>query len=262
MTEQTPLDLAHQTMNANPEDTAARMRFFERLADSEVFLLLQKEATGDDLLPEIIEDDGVKYVLVFDREERLADFVGDSAHHAAVSGRVVAAMLAGQGVGIGLNLGVAPSSILIPAQAMEWLCEMLEFAPDEISEKPVSINPPTGLPEQLLQALDAKLATAASMAKSAYLVSVAYENGRKSNMLAIIDAVPAAQGAMAKAINEALSFNAEEDAQLDVVFFQADDPVCALFKRVGLRFDLPEPKLETGKISAPGSDPDSPPILR
>ena len=44
MTEETPLDAAHAAMEAAPEDDAARLRFYERLADSELFLLLRRGA--------------------------------------------------------------------------------------------------------------------------------------------------------------------------------------------------------------------------
>jgi len=262
MAEQTPLDMAHQIMQNAPEDEAARMRFYERLADSELFLLLKEEAVGDSLLPEMIEVEGVKYLLVFDREERLAEFARGSAHHAALSGRVIATMLAGQEIGLGLNLDVAPSSILIPDQALIWLGEMLAGTPDQVMEKPEIIERPTGLPEALLTSLDMKLASAAGMAKTAYLVAVTYHGGRRSHMLAIIDAVPQAQGALAKAVNEALSFSAIEASELDVTFLAAGDPVCGVLEKVGLRFDLPENKVQSQTISPPGGDPNSPPILR
>jgi len=262
MTDQTPLDTAHTLMDAAPEDNAARLRFFERLADSELFLLLDREAMGDSLSPEVFEVEDAKYMLVFDREERLAEFVGDSAHHAALSGRVVAAMLAGQGIGLGLNLGVAPSSILIPAEAMAWLCDMLDTAPDEIVALPTSFDAPTGLPEALLTALNIKLASAAGLAQTAYLVSVIYESDRRGHMLAIIDALPKAQSALAKAVNEAISFSAVEAGELDVTFLTATDPVCATLEKVGLRFDLPEREVTTHMPAAPGRDPKNPPILR
>ena len=50
---------------------------------------------------------------MFDREERLADFAKGSAPYAAISGRILAGMLEGQGIGLGVNLEVAPSSILM-----------------------------------------------------------------------------------------------------------------------------------------------------
>jgi len=189
MTDQTPLDIAHIAMDAAPEDATTRLRFFERLADSELFLLLQGEAVGDALIPEVLNVDDAKYVLVFDREERLADFVGGSAHHAVLSGRVVATMLAGQGIGLGLNLGVAPSSILIPADAMAWLCDMLDNTPDEVMARPASIEAPVGASQALLAAIDTKLATAAGLARAAYLVTVEYKGGERGMMLGIIDAL-------------------------------------------------------------------------
>ena len=46
MTE-TPLDQAHAAMDSAPDDDQKRLRFFERLADCELFLLLKDEPLGD-----------------------------------------------------------------------------------------------------------------------------------------------------------------------------------------------------------------------
>ncbi|WP_456386624.1 SseB family protein [Profundibacter sp.] len=262
MTDLTPLDTAHAMMDAAPDDTGKRLRFFERLADSELFLLLQGEAVDDRLSPEVFEVESAKYVLVFDREERLAEFVEGSAHHAALSGRVVAKMLMGQQIGLALNLGVAPSSILLAPDTLGWLADMLDNAPDEVMARPSSFAAPTDVPEALLLAIDSKLATAAGLATSAYLVSVTYEDGRHGLLLAIIDALPAAHGALAKAVGEAVIFAAQDDGGLDVAFFAAGDAVCATLAKVGLRFDLPQRSVETHTPAAPGRDPNSPPILR
>ncbi|KPU83997.1 hypothetical protein JI58_06465 [Marinosulfonomonas sp. PRT-SC04] len=261
MTELTPLDTAHAPMDAAPDDAAARLRFYERLADSELFLLLEGEAVGDNLSPEMFEVEGVKYVLVFDTEARLADFVDGGAHHAALSGRVVAKMLAGQGLGLGVNLGVAPSSILLPPDALVWLADMLQNAPEEVMERPVAFYAPKGGEQGLLQAIDSKLATAAGLADAAYLVTVEYDDGRQGLLLAIIDALPAAHGALATAVAEVVMFGVDETG-LDVAFFAASDTVCATLAKVGLRFDLPKREVEAQAPAAPGRDPNSPPILR
>ena len=39
MTNLTPLDKAHAAMDADEADDAARLKFYQRLADSELFLL-------------------------------------------------------------------------------------------------------------------------------------------------------------------------------------------------------------------------------
>jgi len=261
MTDPTPLDTAHAAMQSTRGDAARRLRFFERLADSELFLLLETEAQGDSINPEVFEVDGAKYILAFDREERLAEFAKGVAYHATMSGRVAARMLAGQGVGLALNLGVAPSSILIPSDAMAWLGEILDETPEEIRARPVAFSAPAGIPETLLSALDSKLAIAAGLAKTAYLVAVTYKGGNSAHMLAIIDALPKAEGALAKAVSEAVSFSGFE-TPLDVAFFAGDDPLCSTLQKAGLRFDLPERTLATDNPAAPGRDPEKPPILR
>ena len=259
----TPLDLAHAAMEAAPEDDRARLRFYERLADAELFLLLSDEATGETIKPEVFELQDASFVLVFDTEERLASFVGKPAPFAALSGRMIAQMLAPSGIGMGVNLEVAPSSILIPPSAVTWLVETLDNAPDEVEQKLSEVTAPAGLPEVLIEALDTKLSTAMGLARWAYLVGTVSETGGRGHMLGFVGAIPEAQDALAKAVSEALSFTGLEAGTLDVGFFDAAHPVAAQLAQVGLRFDLPQPEVQTEMVPmAPGSDPDKPPGLK
>ncbi|MEW2911108.1 SseB family protein [Leisingera sp. JC11] len=263
MTDETPLDLAHAAMEAAPQDDAARLRFYERLADAELFLMLTEEAAGEQISPELFETPDGAFVLVFDREERLAQFAGKPVPYAALSGRVVAQMLAGQGIGLGLNLEVAPSAFLIPAEAIAWLHQTLGHAPEEVEAGVTEFTAPKGLPEALLTALDAKLATAGGLAAAAYLAGVRYAGGGQGHLLGFVGAKEAAQASLAKAASEALTFSGIEAGAMDVGFFEAEDPVAASLARVGLRFDLPQPKApQELKPVKPGSDPEKPPRLK
>ncbi|MBQ1203201.1 MAG: SseB family protein, partial [Loktanella sp.] len=98
----TDIDTAHAAMEAAPEDDSIRLRFYERLADSEVFLMLGAEADGDHITPALFDVEDGQFALIFDREERLADFAGRAVPYAALPGRALVQMLAGQGVGLGL----------------------------------------------------------------------------------------------------------------------------------------------------------------
>ena len=69
----TDLDQAHAAMEAAPDDDVARLRFYERLADTELFMLLAAEAENDQITPELFEIENQKFTLVFDREERLSE---------------------------------------------------------------------------------------------------------------------------------------------------------------------------------------------
>lgn len=259
----TPLDQAHAAMEAAPADDAARLRFYDRLAGSELVLMLESEPEGDRIRPAIFPVEEQRFVLVFDREERLTAFAEGPAPYAALSGRALAAMLAGQGIGLGVNLGVAPSSILIEAGSVDWLAETLATAPEEVEERPEALSPPAGLPEALLTALDARLATAEGLARMAYLVGATYAGGRRGHLMAFVDAVPGAEPALARAVGDALTFSGVEAGTLDVGFFRVSDPFAARLARVGLRFDLPQaaPSPQVAG-AAPGMDPDRPPRLR
>lgn len=258
----TPLDVAHARMTEAPDDDAARLRFFERLADSELCLLLEKEAGEDAVDPVVVEADGHKLVLAFDSDARLAQFAKAEAPYAALPGRVLAQMLAGSGLGLALNPEVAPSAMVLPAEAMAWLTETLSGeAPDQQDMQIEEVFAPKGVPEILLTGLNEKLARAAGLAQTAYLAGVRYPSGGKGHLLAVIGSVPEAEAALARAINEALTFSGLDAGTLDVAFFAPDHPVVARLARVGLRFDLPEPPKPETPI-APGSDPSRPPKLK
>ncbi|TMV76727.1 SseB family protein, partial [Thioclava sp. BHET1] len=238
MTDLTPLDAAHEAMEAAPEADALRLRFYERLADGEVFLLLEAEAEGETLTPRLFELADGPVVLIFDREDRLAAFAEGPAPYAALPGRVVAAQLAGQGIGLGVNLGVAPSSMLLPAEAVDWLAATLGHGPEAAEARPESFHAPGGIPEALLTALDAKLARATGLASAAWLAGVTYSDGRRGHILAFIDARDGAEEALARAAAEALTFSGIEAGERDVSFLGSSDPATAARSRTGLGVDL------------------------
>lgn len=262
----TSLDIAHAQMQVAEDEqahSATRLRFYDQLADSQLFLLLDHEATDEAISPELFEVEEGRFVLAFDLEERLAEFTGRVAPYAALSGRVLAQMLDGQGIGLGVNLGVAPSSILIPAEAVSWLNRTLGQVPDRIEARIVAFHAPSGLPETLTKALAAKLANAVGLAQAAYLVGVRYDGGGAGHLLGFVGAQEKAQGPLAKAAGEALMFAGIETGAMDVGFFAPDDPVVAKLAATGLYLELPQrTQRQAPQRPAPGSDPDKPPILK
>lgn len=259
---ETVLDRAHAAMEA-ASDEATRMAFFQQLVGTELFMLLEHEAEDDHVTPRVFPVENQSFVLVFDTESRLADFAGSGSAYAALSGRAIAGLLAPEGLGLGINLGVAPSEMLLPPEAVKWLQETLGDGPDEVETQVREFRPPGFLPESLLQGLDARLASANGLAENAYLASVIYHSGAEGHMLGVIDAVPGAEPALARAVSEVLQFSGLEAAALDVAFFKAEDQIAARLARVGLRFDLPKPPpVVQEEITAPGMDPEKPPRLR
>ena len=247
MTE-TPIDHAHGAMMAAPGDSAAELAFYGQLAGSELYLLLEAPSDGETVEPRVFPLDEGNYVLAYDREARLAEFAG-AAPYAALSGRALAGMLAGQGIGVGLNLDVAPSAILLPPGAIDWLAERAT-TPVEVIDQPLEIAPPRGVTDGFLQALDSRLAAMAGLGQTAYLVSAG-----DGLLLAFTDVVPGAEPAIAQSMGEILAFLPDAPQRIDVAFPGPGSEMAEVAARQGLRFDLPKPSL-------PGRDPGQPPKLR
>jgi hypothetical protein len=257
----TPIDTAHAEMENNSHDDSARLRFYERLMDAELFMLLEKDSDGQNIAPDLFQVEDQTYVLVFDREERLAEFAEKIVPFAALSGRTIVNMLQNQDIGLGVNLAVAPSSILLPSAAITWMAETTAAGPTEAEAKPEEVFAPADLPEQVITALDFKLATMAGLADIAYLAQISYDTGMRSSVIAFVNARPDAENAIARAISETLIFSGIEAGSLDVMFLKASDAICAKLAKLGLRFDLPQLE-EPSQPAAPGMDPTKPPKLR
>ncbi len=262
MPPETPLDAAFRAQEAEPEAEAPRLRFHERILDTELFLLLETEPTGEILDPRIFDLDEGRFVLAFDRDDRLASVLDAPAPYAALPGRRLVAMLAGQGIGIGLNLGDWPSATLLPAAAIDWMAERASSAALLPIALPDRIVAPRLATPDLIAALDPKLAAMAGVIAAAHLVAAIGADGREGLLLALVGVAEPVQDGVARALAETMALS-EETPPLDIAFLPADAPALARIARIGLEFELPRPVVaELRPPAPPGSDPDRPPILR
>lgn len=257
MTE-TPLMAAQRALD--PEDDAARLRFYGQLAESELVVLLDAEPEGETIAPRVFDLAEGRFVAVFDSEAALAAQVG-AAPYAALPGHVLAAMLAGQGIGLAVNPQAEAAQLLAP-DAVDWLAATLAHRPAEARARPEALHPPADLPAPLLSALDAALARAQGLAAAAYLARVVHSGGGDGHLLVFIDVADGAGDALARAVGRALTFSGQEGLALDVGFAASDDALAARLERVALRLDLVAPAADAPVQGAPGSDPQRPPRLR
>ena len=198
--------------------------------------------------------------MIFDREERLATFVGRAAPYAGLPGRGLIQMLESQNIGLALNLDVAPSAMLIPPDAIDWLAETLRNTPEETSGTLSELRSPGKIPDEVVTGLDRKLAIAAGLASHAYLAGAVYSDGRIGHILAFVDADETAEKPLAHAAGEALTFSGIEAGTIDVLFVKSTDAINEILAKVGLRFDLPIPE-QPSLPGALGMDPSKPPKL-
>ncbi|MEL7104993.1 MAG: SseB family protein [Pseudomonadota bacterium] len=252
------LDTAFAAARAEPDDETRQMAYYAAFAGAEVFVLLDAESDGTTAEPRTVDPGTGPMALAFDREERLAGFLGAPAPYLAVSGRQAAAMLSGAGLGLAFNLDT-DFETAFDAETLTWLASVTGETTAQ-AETPQDLRAPQRLPEDLLEAIDRKLAMAAGYASRAVLVDAGYKGGDRAHLLAVLDCAPEAEEPLAAAIGEAMAFMGFGAGWLDVAFLAADSPLARQMEKVGLVFDLPQPGAPEPK--APGMDPDKPPKLR
>lgn len=258
------LDLAHAAMLADPEDDFARLRYYRALADVELCVLLEAEAVGDRITPQVFTLEEGPVLLAFDSEERLTSFTGMPAPYAAMRGRVVANQLAGQGLGLAVNLG-APSGWIVVPPAVDWLVGVLAQAPHPARGLPVAFHAPGTLDPVLAEALALALSGAGGLAVGAVLTAAAWSDGTQGLLLACIGVPPEAEAPLAQALAEALAFSGLDSGNVDLVFLAPDAAVVPAITAVGQSLRLPPPPALSATPAAPappGMDPTRPPRLR
>jgi hypothetical protein len=243
-------------MTATPEDDRLRLAYYEALAAAELVLMIEDDAPQA-VTPRIFETGQGRMALAFDGEDRLAAFTDGPAAYAALPGRALVSLLAGKGVGLGINMS-DPASFLMPAEAVDWLAATLA-APVQEAGRPDSVTKPS-LPAVLVAALDRRLARTEGLASQALVVSATWPEGRFGQLVVIVDATPGAEPALARAIGEAVTFSGEINGEVDIAFLAGGDPFVARIARLALRFDLP--RSERPEPVVPGTDPENPPRLR
>jgi hypothetical protein len=254
----TPLDDLHAAMTAAPDDDAARLRWYGALAAAELVLLLEREVTGTDIAPRVLDLTEGRFVLAFDAEEKLAAFAAEPVPYVALPGRVIALSLAGQGIGLAVNAG-APSAMFLGPEALDWLVATLAGTPEaDAAPGPEAILPPGAVPDAVQAALARVVATAP--VAGAWLVTAVHPGGRRS-LLLMVEGGAGAEDGIARAVREGLVFSGVEAGAVDVAFAPAGAPVLAAFARVG-RHLAPAPAAAPAAPRAPGTDPSRPPKLR
>lgn len=262
MPDPTPLDLAHAAMTDRPEDLAARMAYYHRLADTELCLVLTREPAGDRLDPRILALDDGRFALAFDGEDRLAAFARQPVPYAALPGRAAVLMLAGTGLGLGLNLGAGAGAFLMPADAVDWLAAALADRPAAAPLRPVRWQAPAApaLAGPLADALSALGGAAAGV----WLAAAQDADGRLCDVLLAEAAAGAPHEPLARALAEAAAFAAAGAEPPAVMVVDA-----AALARIGPQAFAVRVALATPAAAAPaparqppGSDPARPPRLR
>lgn len=265
MTATTALGAALARLAGAPGDTALRLAMFDALADAELIVLLEAEAEPGTLAPRVYPAGEGPVVLAFDTEGALADFAGPGAPYAAVPGRVLAPMLAAQGLSL-LVQAQGGAAELLPPRTLDWFRRALTApAPRPTQGSPAGFGPPALPPATLaalLPALERRLCAVPGIAGAA-LAAARWPEGASGpdHLLAVSGVALAAQPPLARALAEAMAFAGLAPGALDLAFVAAPTLDRIAAQGIALNTAPPEPAAPAA-ATPPGMDPARPPKLR
>ena len=234
----TKLDGLKELADGSGHDEKSRFFFYEALIDTELYLLLEKELEGGVVCPKLIETSDDKYAIVFDTISRLVEFTGYSSPYIALTGRMAIPMLKEQKLGLGLNLNLAvPSEILLSSSDINWLQNIVEQLPEKLNEKITKFSEPS-IPVSVRDLLHKKLKYLSEFVAEVWSTEAVYESGYKSQIITFVDVNAQMHGAIAKAVNEALTFISHESSSIDVIFLKSESLDVKKIRKVGVSFNF------------------------
>ena len=191
-------------------------------------------------------------MLVFDTEERLATWTDAPIDYVGLTGRQLFEMFDGEQQ-VALNIGVAPSSVVIPAEMVGWLHERAVEAgeSDEIpAGTALEVTAPPNLETEIIARIAARIAGLRKEVDEAVFFSLGTDAVQDESERRVVLGVAVSQDGLrdAEAVAEALAETArgafDGSRPVEVALLSASSPLMEKARKVGLNL----PVVQVGSI--------------
>lgn len=257
---ETALDLAFERARHDVDETGA---FYDALFATVVYLPIRQAFDEDgnesnaqeearSIEPMVFEVDGNESLLIFDTEDRLARWASEPVNYVGLPGHTFFQMFEG-GQQVAVNLAVAPSSVVIPADVVEWLHERAAEAVESEEIAPgtgMDVTPPPELAPESVARITARLAGLRREVHEAILFSLAIDSDEEETIRRVVLGVglTAAGAGDANSVVEALAETTrgafDNKRPFEVALLDPESPLMVAARKVG----LPLPIVDIGSI--------------
>lgn len=245
-------DLCHVPFHDAP--SADRARILSQLADTALFVTLEREPADDAADIRLVDGGGFQLAVASDSDEKLAAFWQGPVAYAEIPGRVLAALLAKDGAALLVNPGSA-SEMLLDPETLTWLGQSLENKPQTETGAflPSLSSPDPEAVAALAEPLAQRVRGMYGLVEAIALVGASWPD-RTGHLLLLRGTPVNRQEAVAKAISEVLAFLPPVEGGIDIAFA---DP---LLPEGTLVIEVPEPAPPEPETVQ--RDPNAPPRLK
>jgi hypothetical protein len=257
----TPLDRAHDAAHQHGADDAAMARFYALLVETPLMVPVHPVAEDSPISPQVFDLSTGPVALAFDADERMTAFFEGPVEYVALTGRSLVEALAGQGLGLALNLGEAPSATLLDAETIRWVAAEMGGEVDAMDlGGALTLSPPGNAPHSLLAALAERVAQMPGLVQEAWLVTLTPETAEARLALLLLPGTAARRAVpgVVTALSRAAAVHGSEAGSVAVGVLDEVHPLLAPARRTGLALH-PPPDQTAPRARTTG---DAPPRLR
>jgi hypothetical protein len=264
----TPLDAAARAADAPDAAPDARARFYALLLETALCVPVRPRAGDDDpVRPQVFDLSQGAAALAFDDDARMAAFFEGPTEYVVLPGRAMTTLLAQARLGLGLNLGDAPSATLLDAATVAWLAaemggETVETAAPAAGA--LTVRPPTGASPALPAALAQRLAQFPGVVAEAWLARLGPPDapGALTVALTLSPAARRADRALSAELGRAAAPHAPPGETVSIATLEDGHPLLPALRRHGAPLHAPpEAPRDDASPRAPAR-PAAPPRLR
>lgn len=249
---ETALDLAFE--RARVDEVGAGI-FYDALFAATVFMPIrnaydengeENESEARSIEPLVYEVEGNETLLLFDTEERLARWASEPMNYVGIPGSTFFKMFQGE-LQVAVNLAVAPSSVMIPADVVSWLHERAEAAV-ESEEVPagtgMDVTAPPELSPESIGRITARLAGLRREVHEAIIFSLAIDAAEEESIRRVVLGISLTVGgiedadAIATSLAETATAAFNGERAFEVALLDPESPLMTAARKVGVKLPI------------------------
>ncbi len=249
---ETALDLAFERARSDEDDSGA---FYDALFSATVFMPIRNayddsgetsESEAQSIEPLVWEVEGDETLLLFDTEERLARWATEPMNYIGLPGSTFFKMFQGE-LQVAVNLAVAPSSVMIPAEVVSWLHERAEGIV-ETEEVPagsgMDVTAPPELAPEAIGRITAKLAGLRREVHEAIIFSLAIDAEEDEAVRRVVLGVALTVGgiedadSIASSLAETAMVAFDGKRAFEVALLDPESPLMNAARNVGVKLPI------------------------
>ena len=234
------IDELYSYLQSEPNNTNRKLEFYQRILGHDFLVVLENTDLDEDLRPHIFNTEEGRFLLCFENNEKLTNFIIRETTHALLSFKEIIKFVENKKIGIALNLGTK-SGVLLDLKAVRWIEQVILTGPAiELSSRPIAFEFPNLVDKNLISKLKIALDKLSGMTKKVVLARARYKDLGVSYFLGFIDSPQVFHELIKERILDIVKLQKSDSVFVDVAFLSSSTELASQLVANGLTMTLPK----------------------